>query len=67
MKVGSKFYTKDGMDIFYPNRIIEITKITGKRVEYTYLTTHGIFYRSVDNFAISNLQEISPVMELFYE
>lgn len=67
MKVGSKFYTKDGMGIFYANRIIEITKIIENKVEYTYLTTYGIFYRPLEDFAIRDLQEISPVMELFYE
>ena len=67
MKVGSKFYTKDGMGIFYANTIIEIKKITGNKVEYIYLRSYGIFYRPLEDFAIRDLQEISPVMELFYE
>lgn len=65
MKVGDKFYTEDGKGIFYSERIIEITEIKGEKVEYKYLESHGLFYRSLRDFSLRTFVQVSPVMELF--
>jgi hypothetical protein len=71
MKVGDRYYTRDGADFFYANQIIEITDIVGDEVSYSYLGTNSSFFRDLRDFVIKlefyKIEKVSPVTELFYE